>query len=94
LQHARSSDLKQQQQQQQQMSQHPMPPSKHGSGQPFEKRSLILSPAEIYAEIVHHGKLASNPAASQPLCWTAQVAAGQLLVCDRCKWLHFETLKK
>jgi hypothetical protein len=55
--HARSSDLKQQQQQQ--IGQH-SPPAKHAAGQPFEKRSLILSPAEIYAEIVHHGELGAS----------------------------------
>jgi hypothetical protein len=69
-----------QQQQQQQPSQHPMPPSKHGAGQPFEKRSLILSPAEIYAEIVHHSKLASTQ--TKPLSWSAPVSTGHATSCQ------------
>jgi hypothetical protein len=43
-------------QEQQQHGQHASAPPKHVAGQPFEKRSLVLSPAEIYAEIVHHGE--------------------------------------
>jgi hypothetical protein len=48
-----SSELKTQETQHKQHAAAP----KHAAGQPFEKRSLILSPAEIYAEIVHHGEM-------------------------------------
>lgn len=55
LRHADSSSGLQQHEQQQHGSH--AGPAKHVAGQPFEKRSLVLSPAEIYAEIVHHGEL-------------------------------------